>query len=116
SDGGGPLDAAAPDLAPAIYQDFPSAPLVDNGLPPGIAGQFATAGQGAGPCLVEPALGAMYPLNWTPPLFEWRAPSGENVFELRLHVENQQNDLLVYTAQSSYTMAAATWRALAMHS
>jgi hypothetical protein len=45
----------------------------------------------------------------------WTTPS-ETLFELRLHVQNQTNDLVVYTTQTGWTMPKAMWLALASHS
>lgn len=66
--------------------------------------------------MIEPPMDAMYPSNWTPPLFEWSADGSQNVFELRLHVDNQINDLVVYTDQRSYTLPLKMWKSLALGS
>lgn len=83
-----------------------------------IAAAFSQAkqGLGAGPCLTEPAIDAMYPLNFSPPLFEWLPPANQNIFELRLHVDNQINDLLLYTDQTSFAIPDAVWSGLIQHS
>lgn len=98
------------------YPDFPSQPVIQDGLPTDIADQFAAAfeAQGSsGPCLAEPAMGALVPRNWTPPFFEWTAPAEQNVFELRLTMKTQEHALVVYTSELSYTMAHAVWNAIA---
>lgn len=112
-DGGGFID---PGTGP--YGDFPMAPVVLDGLEPGIATLFEkTPGmEGVGPCLSEPPMDAMFPRNWTPLFFEWSAPAELNVFELRLEVENQIHPLVVYTTQPSYTMAIGSWKGLTDHS
>jgi len=99
------------------YADLPAAPILD-GLSPSLPGLFGVADVdgGAGPCLAEPTLDAMVPRNWTPLRFEWSAPAEENVFELRVHVEGQLNDLVVYTAQNTYAFDASTWHNLTAHS
>jgi hypothetical protein len=100
--------------------DFPSAAQIEDGLPPVVATLFAQAPDGGatapGPCLAEPTFDAMVPRNWTPLRFEWTPAPGENVFELRLHVDNQQNDLRIYTTQNVYILDPAIWAALANHS
>ena len=104
--------------------DFPSSPIVvasDAGpAAPSNAGQlFGGPSQGApagGPCLVEPEIGVLYPNNWLRPRFAWSAMAGQNLFELRLHVENQANDLIVYTSDDSWTLPQSMWEALRQHS
>jgi hypothetical protein len=65
--------------------------------------------------LIEPEVGSLYPNNWLRPRFVWTTPS-ETIFELRLHVANQTNDLVVYTTETGWTMPKAMWTALASHS
>ena len=66
--------------------------------------------------MVEPTLGAMLPTNWTPLYIEWKPVGSQNVYELRLHVDNQTNDLVVYSTKTSYTLDASVWSALSTHS
>ncbi|MCA9592947.1 MAG: hypothetical protein KC776_06535 [Myxococcales bacterium] len=102
---------------PSSYEDFPKDPEVESTLPSDTPSHFSGAGDPTGgPCLFEPALGALIPKNWSPLRFEWTPGAGQNVFELRLHVDNQDNDLVVYTSQTSYTFAKTTWQALTQHS
>lgn len=116
SSGGGGLGGLGGQL-PTEFDDFPEDPVIEDGLPANIPDLFAGAGSDTGgPCLAEPTLDAMVPRNWTPLFFEWQAPVEQNVFELRLSVENQINDLVVYTTQPAYTMAGQIWTALALHS
>ncbi len=98
--------------------DFP-APVVDPSAPANAASLFGGPTQGAmfgGPCLVEPENDVVYPQNWLRPRFRWTSASGANLFELRLHVANQTQDLLVYTANTSWTMPKTMWDALRVHS
>ncbi len=105
------------DASTGPRKDFPGDPIVASSLPSNVSSLFGPeAPGGSGPCMVEPPMDAMFPSNWTPPLFEWNAPPGQNVFELRLHVDNQINDLVVYTDQSSYKMPLEMWKALALGS
>lgn len=114
----GPFDA---NVGP--YSDFPMNPIIDSpdggpSAPPNsgtLFGGDAGAASG-GPCLVEPEVGSLYPNNWLRPRFHWLAPGGENLFELRVHADNQVSDLVVYTASTSWTMPASMWTALASHS
>jgi len=100
------------------FADFPTTPVVDPTLPTDVPDLFGVPDMpgGAGPCLTEPPIDAMFPTNWTPPLFEWNAPAGHNVFELRLHADNQTNDLVVYTDKPSFSLPKDTWELLALHS
>ena len=106
------------------YSDFPTAPIVDapdgGAAAPGNSGAlFGGASQGAqsgGPCLIEPEIGSLYPHNWLRPRFRWLAANGEDLFELRIHAANQTSDLVVYTAQTTWTMPKVMWDALRSHS
>jgi hypothetical protein len=111
SGGGGSGGAQGP------YPDFPKDPVIDGGLPADIGTGFGTPGQpSGGPCLSEPPLDALVPKNWTPLLFEWTPSGDQNVYELKLHVDNQVNDLVVYTSATSYTISADVWQKLTQHS
>jgi len=112
--GGGGIGGSG---AQGPFSDFPKEPELESSLPSDLASQFSAAGQtSGGPCLSEPPTDALVPRNWTPLRFEWSAPAEQNVFELRLHVKNQTNDLVVYTTQKSYSMAASVWKSLTQHS
>lgn len=121
ADGGTP---PAPDLAMSgPFADFPASPILDTGGPspvPGNAGDlFGPAGSGAqsgGPCLIDPELGALVPRNWLRLRFRYRAPGAQNLFEIRLHADNQINDLVVYTTATTYTLPADLWDKLTAHS
>jgi hypothetical protein len=106
------------------FHDFPASPVLDvpdggTGAPSNAAQLFGPPSQAAatgGPCLVEPEVGALYPNNWLRPRFAWSTPNSEDLFELRVHVDNQADDLVVYTTQMQWTMPQAMWTALAAHS
>jgi hypothetical protein len=91
-------------------------PLVVDGAPATAPSLFGAAGAKtdgiAAPCMMEPEPGTLFPKNWLPPRFSWQASSNANVFELRIHVDGQVGDLVVYTGASSWTMPAETWSAL----
>ena len=110
--------------------DFPTTPIIDGSANGGSAATiFGAAGSGnssGGPCIFEPQNGTLFPNNWLRPRFSWAAPSGQNLFELRVHADNQANDLVVYTTNTSWTMnnndmsnpptsQKAMWTALAGH-
>ncbi len=101
--------------------DFSSTPIVDGSANGGSAATiFGAAGSGnssGGPCIYEPQAGTMFPNNWLRPRFSWVAASSQQtLFELRLHADNQANDLVVYTTNSTWTLDQTTWAALAAHS
>jgi hypothetical protein len=100
------------------FADFPAEPQVDSTLTPDVVTLFEGTPGGApgGPCLAEPPLEALVPTNWTPLRFEWVPPAGLNVFELKLSVENQTNELKIYTPQPIYTIPPEIWSQLMMHS
>lgn len=102
--------------------DFPaSAVIADPGVPVSVAQLFAVEASAAtgGPCLLEPSVstgnspGALYPSNWVRPIFIFSSPSGQDVYELRLHSSVEANDLVVYTTRQSWIMPSDLWRGLA---
>jgi hypothetical protein len=99
--------------------DFSSSPVIDGSAPPNSASMFGAPTQGGatgGPCLVEPENNVLYPQNWLRPRFRWVAPGGQTLFELRVHIPNQTNDLVVYTTNTSWTMPRMMWDGVRMHS
>ncbi len=118
SDGGGVSSPPGAVQPSGPVTDFP-APVIGGTAPANSPTLFGPPSQGAtsgGPCLVEPESDVIYPQNWLRPRFTWKAVNGENLFELRLHVANQLDDLLVYTTDLTWTMPVATWDALRAHS
>lgn len=98
------------------FSDFPATPVVDPSAP-GNAGMLfgGTGASSGGPCLIEPEVGTLFPQNWLRPRFSWVPAGSENLFELRLHAANELQDLVVYTASSTWTMPATMWAELATH-
>ncbi len=93
-------------------------PIYDANTPPNAGTWFGPPTSGApsgGPCLLEPAVGALFPNNWTRPRFQLAGASGQNLFEIRLHVKDEANDLVVYTSSSTWTMPRDMWASLASH-
>lgn len=83
---------------------------------PALFGPLTQGSPSGGPCLTEPGSNALFPRNWLRPLFRWNAPSGQDVFELRLHAANQNSDLVVYTSATSWTMPKDLWDTLRVNS
>jgi hypothetical protein len=99
--------------------DFPSAPLNDPAasvpgdpttLFPGDAGTGSTSG---GPCMSEPADGALYPYNWLRPRVYWTSPATQTVFEVRFSAPSEINDYVVYTTNNYWALDEATWQKIA---
>jgi len=116
--GGGGVEA---DMAvPTHFSDFPPTPVIDptGGTTPNAPGLFGSPDSGnptGGPCLLDPQMGALFPQNWLRPRFTFVAPGGQNLFEIRLHADKEVNDLVIYTAATTWTMDAKTWSALTAH-
>lgn len=121
-DGGVP----GPDLqSNGPYKDLPEAPIIDD-QPSGMTRTPSNAGDlfgdkdygdpSGGPCLLEPEVGSLFPRNWLRMRVRFAAPAGQNLFEIRLHVDNQVNDLVVYTVADTWVMPADLWKRLTLHS
>lgn len=94
------------------FDDLPGT-VLDDGVSEKAAAAFAAAkGDEDAPCLVEPEPGTLYPKNWLAPRFTWTASKGSNLYEVRLTVENQKKDLVVYTKETTWTMPDKMWRGL----
>ena len=112
-----------PDGGPACTamkpcNDFSSTPvLVDTNVPANAAMIFGPPTNGAmgnGPCLSEPADGALYPKNWLRPRVLWTPTSAsQNLFEVRLQTAGETNDYVAYTTQTSWIMPKALWQTIA---
>ncbi len=94
--------------------DLSSTPIIDTGTSQDAPSHFTAMGLGAGGiCITEPGDGALLPNNWTRPRFSWVPASGQTLFEVRIHIDSQKNDLLAYTTSTTWTLPATTWKALA---
>ena len=99
-----------------VCTDFPAVPQVSGSVPANTGQIFGTPGGGAGgPCIIEPPNEALFPNNWLRPRFRFSVPAGHGVFEIRVHADNQGNDLVVHTATPEWTMPKEMWYALASH-
>ena len=120
--GGGGFVAGPPassKCSKGACNDFSSSPIMDpKGMPSGNpASLFGPAGSGStanGPCLVEPADGALYPKNWLRPRVYWKAgSSSQNLFEVRFHADGEMTDLVVYTTNTYWAMDKSIWQTIA---
>jgi len=111
TDDGGAID---PTIEAGVSAAFPKDPIITGGAPSDAADQFANGAEGGsdGPCMIEPSQDAMYPKNWIHPRFRWSITHNETLFEIRMHVANQMNDLIVYTAKKTWTMDDQIWTLL----
>jgi hypothetical protein len=96
--------------------DFPTAPIMGEGVPANVAELFGEASNftAGGLCALEPQLsgsgkeGAMLPVNWVRPRFRVAAPAGIDLLEIRIHSPVEKNDLVAYTRNSTTAGAPAT--------
>jgi hypothetical protein len=111
---GGSTDMAVPPPG----NDFPSTPIVDNGAPadaPTLFGDPSSGEAFGGPCLSDPQIGALLPQNFLRPRFSFNPVGGQNLFEIRMHTAAENNDLVVYTTQKTWTMPSDMWHGLLLH-
>jgi hypothetical protein len=97
------------------HTDFPAEPVIDGDAPDDSDDLFGDPGSGSssgGPCLLEPELGALIPMNWLRLRVRFEPADGQNLFEIRVHADNQTNDLVVYTTKTTWTMPKEMWEKL----
>lgn len=108
-------DGSIPPGCTPTCMDFPKDPILD-GAPANAAQLFAKPGTDTGgPCMSEPEVGALFPNNWLRPRFKFQPGASQNLFEIRLHADNEANDLVVYTINTAWKMPKDMWTALASH-
>jgi mono/diheme cytochrome c family protein len=111
SGGGGGGTSGSGGGAPQSYTDFPATPVLDA-VPATISAAFADAGTSAAPCVVEPEDGTLFPKDWLRPRFSFAPAGGEDAFEITVRAPNQTNALVVFTANTTWTMPRGIWSAL----
>jgi hypothetical protein len=95
---------------PTTQNDFGS-PVLGAGVLASAPALFAAPDVGTdGPCVYEPEMGALFPNNWMRLRFRFTTTHQENLFEIKLVIPNETSPLVIYTAQSPYTLDAATWQ------
>jgi hypothetical protein len=74
---------------------------------------FSNPGTSGAPCLEEPQDGTMFPNSWTRPRISW-APgsSSQTVFQVRMHSDSEDSDLVVYTTATNVTLPLSLWQSL----
>ncbi len=114
-----PIDSGTGPDAPGggpPYQDFPAAPTIDGTAPANSGDLFGMPdGIGAGPCLAEPEIGTLFPKGWLRPRFTVVPSGSQNLYEIRLHADDEANDLVVYTSNRQWTMPGDTWAKMSLH-
>jgi hypothetical protein len=95
-------------------QDFPAAPVFEDGLGPDAATAFSAAVSGAGPCIIEPQDGMMIPANMLRPRVRFSTPNAAAgaVTQITLHTAREANDLVVYTKQNPWLVPPDVWEGL----
>ena len=92
--------------------DFPAAPVVDPGADSGPS-KFGGTASGAGPCIVEPEPGSMFPRNWLRPRINVQNGGTSGLFQITFHADREVNDLVVYTTKLPWAIPKDLWIALA---
>jgi hypothetical protein len=104
---------ASPCSAASLCTDLPVAPIIDQQTPANAASYFSAAASFAvGPCILEPSDGTLIPQNWVRPRFRFTPIASQDLFEIRVHVASQANDLVVFTSQQTWTLPQDIWDAL----
>ena len=112
NEGGAADDDAGPPLP--MIDDFPSAPVFNDGAAPnsGDAFQMPGAAGNAGPCIVSPEVGTLYPKNWLRPRIDVQGHASHNLFQVTITVQRFAHPLVIYSTKPSITMDAAVWAGL----
>lgn len=96
-------------------------PMPDDGspLPTGplsaLDSMFASPSTSGGPCISDPPDGSLFPNNWLRPriLYAPTQTTGTVYYQIRIHADNQANDLVVYTESRSWEIPKDIWQGLA---
>ncbi|MDZ4694845.1 MAG: hypothetical protein SGI86_06810 [Deltaproteobacteria bacterium] len=96
-----------------VCEDFPEKPVIEGGAEGAVAKFAAPPGSGAGPCVVEPEEGSLFPSNWLRPRIRWTGGTGPT--QIRITTARQKHPLVVYTMQSEWKMPAEIWKNLSGH-
>jgi hypothetical protein len=95
-------------------QDFPTAPIFEDGLGQDAAAAFNVAASGAAPCIIEPRDGMLIPANMLRPRVRFSTPNAaaNAVHQITLHADREMNDLVVYTRQNPWLIPPDVWDGL----
>jgi len=112
-------DTIVPPGCTANCMDFPSTPILDGNVPANPGSLFGAPDNFTpGLCIAEPHLssgnvpGAILPANWLRARFRVKPANGENLFEIRIHVKSEANDLVAYTTNTIWSIPKDIWAAM----
>lgn len=91
-------------------QDFPAAPIFEDGLGPEAEAAFSAASSGSGLCIIEPRDGMLIPANMLRPRV--RFSGAGTLHQIRLHTPREVNDLVVYTTKNPWVVPPEIWQGL----
>lgn len=104
-----------PPACNGMCADFPTTPILDEGVSGDPAGMFSgTPPTANGPCISEPEDGTLFPNNWLRPRVKFTNPSGR-LAQIRMRAKNQTNDLVAYTTKSEWKLPHEIWAGLRGH-
>lgn len=118
----GPIleDAPEPCEDPNACLDFPAEPILDKGVAANAPNQFNGSPTGAGPCILEPENGAVFPYNWLRPRIRWSGTSG--LTQITITTPKEKHPLVIYTNGNSWDSwtnpqdpKGGIWKKLAAH-
>jgi hypothetical protein len=108
-----PSTMAGPPCPGGKCSDFPAAPIIDQGAPANAPAMFGGAPSGAGPCLLEPEDGTLFPQKWLRPRVKWTGSTG--LHRITIKSAAQDRELVAYTTRSSWAMPKDIWEKLSSH-
>jgi WD40 repeat protein len=88
-------------------EDFPAAPIFEDGLAADTAALFQGTGAAAGACVIEPRDGMLIPANMLRPRVRFSGTG--DVHQITLHAEREANDLVVYTRKNPWLIPPEVW-------
>jgi hypothetical protein len=105
------LDAGF-DAGPRL-EDFPAAAIIEGDAPSNAPDLFAGGTEtGAGPCIVAPEPGTLFPKNWLRPKFEFASAADHDLFEIVVSTARFEHPLRIYTTEPGATFDRALWDGL----
>ena len=103
-DGGPPLP---------LIDDFPILPVFSDGARPNAGDAYQNATEsGAGPCVISPEPGTLYPKNWLRPRISVKAKPSHNSFQVTVSTARFLHPLVIYSTKPSVTLDAKLWEGL----
>lgn len=91
-------------------EDFPAEAFNPENID---TAQFDGAATGAGPCIIEPQDGTMFPRNWLRPRVNFYNATAGSKYKLTFTTRAEKNPLVAYTSKIPWAMPKDIWHALA---